>query len=184
MQPVNTKENLKNIVEAVLFASAEPLTVNDILKAFEGENNVGKKEVREAVDALNVEYGASGRPFLVEEVAGGFRMITRPEYAEYIKRIYQSQPSRLSKPALETLAIVAYRQPIIKADIESIRGVNVDGVIKSLLDKNLIRISGRKDVVGRPFEFSTTEKFLEYFGLTNIKELPRIEELKQFSSLK
>ncbi|MDD5644057.1 MAG: SMC-Scp complex subunit ScpB [bacterium] len=184
MQAENPRGNFRNAIEAVLFASSEPLTVNDISKAFKIGEKITKKEIREVIDNLNSEYADSEKPFLIEEVAGGFRLITRPEYADYIKRIYQAQPSRLSKPALETLAIVAYRQPIIKADIESIRGVNVDGVIKSLLDKNLIKISGRKEVAGRPFEFSTTEKFLEYFGLGDIKGLPRIEELKQFSSLK
>ncbi|MCK5655160.1 MAG: SMC-Scp complex subunit ScpB, partial [Candidatus Aureabacteria bacterium] len=96
----------------------------------------------------------------------------------------QVQPSRLSKPSLETLAIVAYRQPIIKADIEAIRGVNVDGIVKTLLEKDFIKISGRKDVPGRPFLLATTNKFLEYFGLKDLNELPKISELRQFSIVK
>ncbi len=177
-------ENLKNVIEALLFSSSKPLGIPEIVKVLSVDKNGSRSEIKKAIEDLNSEYNESGKSFFIENIAGGYRMITKPEYAEYIKILYQVQPSRLSKPSLETLAIVAYRQPIIKADIEAIRGVNVDGIVKTLLEKDFIKISGRKDVPGRPFLLTTTNKFLEYFGLKDLNELPKISELRQFSIAK
>ncbi|MCB0296903.1 MAG: SMC-Scp complex subunit ScpB, partial [Calditrichaeota bacterium] len=136
--------------------------------------------IKKAVQALNEWYRESGRAFQVEEVAGGFQMFTLPQYAEYVERMYaKRQQNRLSPKALETLAIVAYKQPITRLEIEEIRGVNVDGVMKTLLSRNLITISGTASTPGNPFIYKTTRKFLEYFGLKSLKDLPRLKELDE-----
>ena len=165
------------ILEALLFSSEEPLAASR-LREFAPE--LATTDIKKAVQALNEWYRESGRAFQVEEVAGGFQMFTLPQYAEYVERMYaKRQQNRLSPKALETLAIVAYKQPITRLEIEEIRGVNVDGVMKTLLSRNLITISGTASTPGNPFIYKTTRKFLEYFGLKSLKDLPRLKELDE-----
>ena len=173
-----SENNLKSAVEAMLFASEKPLLIEQIRKAL---NNLEGNEVRKILEELKSEYEQSNRGIRVVEIAGGFQMITAPLFASFLKKLFKDRSTeRLSKPALETLAIIAYKQPLTRLEIETLRNVNVDGVIKSLLDKNLIRITGRKKVPGRPFVYGTTRQFLEYFGLKSLEELPKMEE---FSTL-
>lgn len=165
------------ILEALLLSSDEPLTpgkVREILPEFKDVN------VKKIVDELNELYQQSGRAFRIEAIADGYQFFTLPDYASYIEKLHARRlQSRLSTKALETLAIVAYKQPITRHDIEEIRGVNVDGVIKTLLSRNLITISGAANTLGNPFLYKTTRQFLEYFGLKNLKELPRLKELDE-----
>ncbi|MDD5738110.1 MAG: SMC-Scp complex subunit ScpB, partial [Candidatus Omnitrophica bacterium] len=138
------------------------------------------KDIKAALAELQTEYETLGRSFKVYEVAGGYQMVTAPEFADYLKKFYRvKSKDKLTKPALETLAIVAYRQPITKADIEDIRGVNVDGVIKTLADRQLIKITGRKDAPGRPILYGTTKEFLDRFGLSSLNELPKLGEFTE-----
>jgi segregation and condensation protein B len=173
-----SENNLKSAVEAMLFASEKPLVIDQLRKAL---NNLEGNEIRKILEELRTEYEQSNRGLRIVEVAGGFQMITAPDFAPFLKKLFKSRNTeRLSKPALETLAIIAYKQPLTRVEIETLRNVNVDGVIKSLVDKNLIRITGRKKVAGRPFVYGTTRQFLEYFGLKSLDELPKMEE---FSAL-
>lgn len=170
-------EELKRIIEAILFASDEPLSINEIREVLDGADG---RIIRTVIEGLRDEYEKEKRSFKIVEVAGGFQMATDPLYGEWLKKMYKSrQTNRLSGPALETLAIIAYRQPVTRADIEFIRGVNVDGVIKNLMDRNLIRITGRKDVPGRPILYGTTKEFLLYFGLNSLDELPKLKEFSE-----
>lgn len=170
-------EELKRVIEAILFASDEPLSINEIREVLDGADG---RIIRTVIEGLRDEYEKEKRSFKIVEVAGGFQMATDPLYGEWLKKMYKSrQTNRLSGPALETLAIIAYRQPVTRADIEFIRGVNVDGVIKNLMDRNLIRITGRKDVPGRPILYGTTKEFLLYFGLNSLDELPKLKEFSE-----
>lgn len=166
--------NLKSVIEALLFASEKPLTIEQVRNVLD---NMEANEVHRLLEELKSDYEQSNRGIRIAEVAGGFQMITSANLAPFLKKFFKERHvERLSKPALETLAIIAYKQPLTKLEIESLRNVNVDGVIKSLLDKNLIRIAGRKKAPGRPFVFATTKQFLEYFGLKSLEELPKMEE--------
>ncbi len=166
---------LKSVVEALLFAGERPLSADQIRRAIDGVDNA---EARSLIEELMKEYEGQQRGMRIIEVAGGYRMITAPEFGSYMKRMYKDRlTEKLSKPALETLAIIAYKQPLTKMEIEDLRNVNVDGVIKNLLDKSLIRVCGRKKIPGRPLVFGTTKQFLEYFGLKSLEDLPKIEEL-------
>ena len=168
------EDNVRSVIESLLFASEKPLTIEQIKNAL---GNIDAAQLRSAIEGLMAEYEQANRGMRVMEVAGGFRMITAPGFAPFLRKLFKDrQTERLSKPALETLAIIAYKQPLTKAEIETLRNVNVDGVMKSLVDKCLIRISGRKRVVGRPFVFGTTRQFLEYFGLKSLDELPKMED--------
>ena len=167
-------EEIKNIIESLLLVTAEPLTI-DRIKSILIEP--GRKEVQNAITELTAEYEARKGGFLLREVAGGYQIRTRPEYREWIKRLIQPKPLRLSKPALETLAIIAYKQPIIRSDIEHIRGVNCGGILRMLLERKLIRILGRKEIPGRPIIYATTKQFLEIFDLKDLKDLPTPEEI-------
>ena len=129
--------------------------------------------------SLPEEYSAPERAFNIAEIAGRYHIVTKPEYLPWISNLYQKQVDRLTGPSLETLAIIAYRQPITRGEIEGIRGVNVGGVIKTLMDKELIRVRGRKDVIGRPLMYGTTEKFLEIFGLNSLDDLPILREFSE-----
>ncbi len=164
-------------VEAVLFTADKPLTPNKVSEvAILG----GVKPVRRAVDELNGRYERDGRSFRIVEIAGGYQMQTLPEFAEVIGRLNTSRSeSRLSQAALETLAIVAYRQPVLRADVESIRGVACGEVLRKLMEKNLVRIAGRAEEIGRPMLYGTTSHFLEVFGLDGLKDLPDAEQLRQ-----
>lgn len=164
----------KNIIEAMLFVCDKPLFVNEIkgvLEEFEA------RDIKDIVTELAREYEKDSKPFGIKEIAGGFQIVTDPLLAPWLKRLYKTSGSdRLTGPSLETLAIIAYKQPATKPEIESIRGVNVDGVLKTLMEKNLIRIAGRRDTVGRPILYGTTSEFLQYFGLNSLEELPKLEE--------
>jgi segregation and condensation protein B len=134
---------------------------------------------------LQNEYEAQNRGIRVIEIAGGFQMITNSNFAPFLKKLFKNRYSdKLSKPALESLAIIAYKQPLTKSEIESLRNVNVDGVMKSLIEKNLIRICGRKKVPGRPFVFGTTREFLEHFGLKSLSDLPKMEDFTVLAQAK
>ncbi|MFA4854112.1 MAG: SMC-Scp complex subunit ScpB [Candidatus Omnitrophota bacterium] len=168
------ENNLKSAVEALIFASEKPVTLEQLKKVL---GNPESGEVRKIVDGLKSEYETQNRGFRIVEIAGGFQMITCSAFAPFLKKLYKDRSvDKLSKPALESLAIIAYKQPLTKSEIESLRNVNVDGVMKSLLEKNLIRISGRKKVPGRPFVFGTTRQFLEHFGLKSLENLPNFED--------
>ncbi|MFP3937983.1 MAG: SMC-Scp complex subunit ScpB [Phycisphaerae bacterium] len=163
-------------VEAILFASDSPLTASKISRA--GELG-GERVVREAVDYLNSRYDELGSAFRIEQVAGGYRMMTRPEYHDVLSRLLQNKSeAKLSTAAMETLAVVAYRQPILRADIEAIRGVACGDVLRGLMDKGLVKIVGRAEVLGRPMLYGTTRRFLEVFGLNSLEDLPRVQELR------
>lgn len=170
--------HLKGILEALLFISDKPLVLATIQEVLEG---IDAETVKKLMEELKTEYNQRKSGLCINEVAGGYQVSTAADYASYIKKYYRSRhKEKLTGPSLETLAIIAYKQPVTRLDIESIRGVNVDGVITSLLEKGLIRIAGRKDVIGRPFVYSTTRQFLEYFGLKSLHDLPKMEE---FASL-
>ena len=172
--------NIKSVIEALLFASEKPLTIEQVKNVLD---NLEGQQIRQLIEELRAEYEQSNRGIRITEIAGGFQMVTQPTLAVFLKKLFKGRHvERLSKPALETLAIIAYKQPVTKLEIESLRDVNVDGVVKNLLDKDLIRVAGRRKAPGRPFVFGTTRQFLEYFGLKSLEELPKIEEfLKPFS---
>lgn len=163
------------IVEALIFAADEPLPADRIAGIVEEMTPV---LVDDIVAELNAEYLREGRAFRIVSVAGGFRMLTRPEHALWIKLLHRSSRPRLSQAALETLSIIAYRQPVARTELEGIRGVNVDGVLKTLVERDLVRIAGRGEGLGRPLLYATTERFLEYFGLPDLEALPRPEEVE------
>jgi segregation and condensation protein B len=176
--PPEAVQLCKSAIEAMLFSSAEPLTSRKLaepLKEIGADGNVVRRIVRDLIQ----EYEASRRGFTVEEVAGGFQMMTRPDYAEFVNVLHQSGSGggRLSQAALETLAVVAYKQPVARADIEAIRGVQAGPLLRTLLQKGLVKITGRAEVIGRPLLYGTSKKFLEVFGLKSINELPKVEEL-------
>ncbi len=161
---------IKNIIEALLFVSEKPLTIEQIVEVLE---EVDLTKLKEIINKLCQEYETPFRSMKIQHVAGGYQMCTRPEYATWIRRLFNfKQSDTLSKPAIETLSIIAYKQPIARQEIEFIRGVNVEGVLRTLLEKGLIRIAGRKDSIGRPIIYRTNRLFLEYFGLNSLNELP------------
>lgn len=169
------------IIEALLFASERPLGLAEIKEVLDETNT---DLLKEFIVKLNQEYQATGRSFEILEVAGGFQLATSREFSPWLKKLYKSRlRERLTRPSLETLAIIAYRQPVTKPEIEGIRGVNVDGVVTTLLDKGLIKILGRKETVGRPLIYGTTGQFLEHFGLASLDNLPRLEELTQVEDM-
>lgn len=170
------REQTKRIIEALLFTSDKPLSIAQIKEALEEQEPA---VINSLIGELGREYIETGRSFKISEVAGGYRIYTDPEYAPWLRKLYRtSRMERLSHPALETLAIVAYRQPITRLEIEDIRGVSVDGVLRTLLEKALVRISGRKSIAGRPFLYNTTRQFLESFGLRSLEDLPKMEEFE------
>lgn len=167
---------LKGIVEAVLFVSGEPLSMDRLQGVMEG---ISRAELMSALRAIQADYAAEGRGLQVVEIAGGFQIATRPDCAPWIKRLEKAKAgARLSRSAMETLAIVAYKQPLVRAEIEQIRGVDTAGVLKTLLERRLIRIVGRKDVPGRPIMYGTTKQFLQAFGLKDLAGLPALRDLK------
>jgi len=166
---------IKAIIESLLFASGTPVTLRRLAEVI----GVAQAEARAAVQFLIQEYGAAERGIRLTEVAGGYQFRTAAEYADYVKKFVQEKPSKLSRAALETLAIIAYRQPLTKAEVELVRGVDVDGVLNSLLTKKLIRVVGRKDVAGRPWVYGTTPQFLELFGLNDLSSLPPLPAIHE-----
>jgi len=168
---------LKAAVEALLFVSDIPVSIKRLREVLGEEVEHG--ELRDAVSSLLIEYDSPGRGVRISELAGGYQITTRPEYAQYVKKLQKIKPPKLSSQALETLAIIAYRQPLIRAEIEAIRGVNADGVIKTLMERRLIKIAGRQDVPGKPIMYATTQEFLLYFGLKDLSSLPSMRELER-----
>jgi len=167
---------VESVVEAVLFASDESLTPARLAGIVE----TGVKQVREHIENLNKKYRAANNAFRIEQIAGGYQMLTLSPYNHWLKKLLRVRAEgKLSPAALETLAIVAYKQPVIRADIEVIRGVAVGEVLRGLMYKGLVKIIGRAEVLGRPMLYGTTKKFLEIFGLNSLKDLPKIEELKK-----
>jgi segregation and condensation protein B len=167
---------VETVVEAVLFASDESLTDNRLAKIVE----TSVKQVRQCVKNLNEKYQANNNAFRIEQIAGGYQMLTLSTYNHWLKKLLRARSdSKLSPAALETLAIIAYKQPVIRADIEAIRGVAAGEVIRTLCYKGLVKIVGRAEILGRPMLYGTTKKFLEVFGLNTLKDLPKIEELKK-----
>src|SRR5512139_3515063 len=168
--------NLDNIVLALLFASEEPLSARRIAAVVE---DVTVADVKAAIDTWNARADAEAWSIGIEQVAGGYRLATRPDYAPYVSRLYAGRRKfRLSRAGLETLAIVAYKQPITRAEIESIRGVGSGSVIANLMERSLVQITGKAKVLGAPFLYGTTQEFLEYLGLNSLRDLPSMEDLE------
>jgi segregation and condensation protein B len=163
------------ILEALLFISEAPLSLERIEELLDG---CSKAEVSRLLADLHEQCRQPERGIIVSEVAGGYRLTTKPEAAPWIQRLRGSKPARLSRAALETLALIAYKQPITKLEIEAIRGVMVDGVLKTLVERDLVRILGRKPEVGRPILYGTSRSFLEYFGFKDLSELPTLKEIE------
>lgn len=167
---------LETVVESVLFASDEPLTPKRLVDIAEAGS---VKRVRQCVKTLNKKYRAGGFSFRIEKISGGFQMMTLPAFNPWISKLIKVRSdNKLTPAALETLAIVAYKQPIIRADVEAIRGVASGEVLRNLMYKGMVKIVGRAEILGRPMLYGTTKKFLDAFGLASLKDLPKIEELK------
>ena len=172
-------DDLKNILESLLFVADEPLNVERLKKIIPQTDT---RQIRQAMSDLASEYDTHKTSFYLSEVAGGYQLRTRPAYTEWIRRLVQPKPARLSRAALETLAIIAYKQPVLRSDIEHIRGVDSGGVLRLLMERKLIRILGRKEIPGRPLIYATTKLFLEVFGLKDLKELPTPQEIESLGS--
>ncbi|MFA7345069.1 MAG: SMC-Scp complex subunit ScpB [Terrimicrobiaceae bacterium] len=184
---------LHRVVEAVLFASQKPVSFKELAAIFKGaaegakENpqvacfgKVKPEEIAEAIRRIESECLETGRSFEVRESAAGWQLVTRAEFSPWLRQLFpENRSAKLSAPALETLAIVAYRQPITRADLEAVRGVAVDGVLQTLLDRGLVRIAGRAEVPGRPLLYETTQYFMEHFGLKDLDDLPNASELRR-----
>ena len=168
---------LSRIIEALLVGASVPLSVDRLKILTETDDG---KEIRAVVEGLRIEYEESDRSFTIEEVGGGFRLYTRPEFAPWLDRLRKrEEEARLSPAALETLAIVAYRQPVLRAEVEKIRGVDVGGALRTLLDRGLTKVVGRAEEPGSPMLYGTTKRFLTVFGLRNLADLPRAKDLKR-----
>jgi len=181
---------LSRVIEALLFSAQKPLSIREIATAIKGAGaedelspnqfaRVREAEVAGALEQLKVEYIEQERGFQLNEKAEGWQLATDPKYAGWVRRLFPApKPARLSAPALETLAIIAYRQPITRADVEAVRGVNIDGVLQTLMERGLVKIAGRAEIPGRPLLYETTQFFLDHFGLRTLDELPNVEELR------
>jgi len=182
--------NLTRVIEALFFSAQKPLSPREIVDALsnagtEGEftlnefANIRPAEVAAAIEQLKIEYIQHEHGFQLVEKADGWQLTSDPKYAQWVRGLFPApKPARLSSPALETLAIIAYRQPITRADVEAVRGVTIDGVLQTLMERGLVKISGRAEIPGRPLLYETTEFFLDHFGLRNLDELPNVEELR------
>ncbi|MBN1300252.1 MAG: SMC-Scp complex subunit ScpB [Melioribacteraceae bacterium] len=173
-----------SVIESLIFSSDEPISPSEVIRAIQeidGEDiSITKEDIEKTVDELNEKYTAGERSFQILRLANGFTHATRPEYAKYVGYLSSVKSKRrLSHAALETLAIIAYKQPITKPEIEQIRGVNSDYMLNTLLEKNLVTIKGRADTVGRPLLYVTTDEFLKYFGLNKIEDLPKPREIDE-----
>jgi len=168
--------DLKAIVEALIFASPEPVTIKSLVKLLDGES---KDDIVQAIDELKEQYSRPGGLQMVE-VAGGWEIVTRPELHEWVRRMFHERTTqKLSVAALETLAVIAYKQPVTSPEVAEIRGVNAAGVLGTLIERKLVKIVGRKQVVGRPFLYGTTREFLERFGLNDLSDLPKVEDMSE-----
>jgi segregation and condensation protein B len=172
-------EELKNIIESFLFVAEGPLTIDRIHSILA---HIDRKKIKNALDELAEEYESRRGGFHLRIIAGGYQIRTRPEYKDWIKRLIQPRAFRLSKAALETIAIIAYKQPIIRSDIEHIRGVDCGGILRMLLERKLIRVLGRKEIPGRPLIYATTKQFLEVFDLKDLKDLPTPKEIESLEN--
>jgi len=182
---------LNQVIEALLFSAQKPLSARDLAGAIKGVGDAdelmpnefsraSEAQVAAALEQLKVEYIEQARAFQLVEKAEGWQLVSEPAYAPWVRQLFPAaKPARLTPPSLETLAIVAYRQPITRADVEAVRGVAVDGVLQSLMERGLVKIAGRAEVPGRPLLYETTEFFLEHFGLRDLDELPNAEELRR-----
>jgi segregation and condensation protein B len=176
--------DLKAIIEALIFASPDPVTVKALAKLLESETSgAAKAEIKEeivaAIEALKRDYDRPGGLQIVD-IAGGYQIVTRPELHEWVRRLFHERTTqKLSVAALETLAVIAYRQPVTGPEVAEIRGVNTAGVLSTLMERKLIKIVGRKPVVGRPFLYGTTREFLERFGLNDLSDLPKVEDMSE-----
>lgn len=167
------KEKIKSILESLLFINERPIEINELIQVLE----IDKNEIENSLEELSADYQRRQSGICIVKVAGGYQMCSSPENELWVKKMYRERGrQKLSIASLETLAIVAYKQPITRVEIEAIRGVNVDGVVRNLLELGLIKISGRKEVIGRPFLYTTTRTFLEYFGINSLKDLPKLED--------
>lgn len=181
---------LSQVIEALLFSAQKPLTTKELVSAIKGAGGADElmpnefakateAHVAAALEQLKIEYVQQGRAFQLAEKAEGWQLVSDPAYAPWVRQLFPAvKPARLTPPSLETLAIVAYRQPITRADIEAVRGVAVDGVLQNLMERGLVKIAGRAEVPGRPLLYETTQFFLEHFGLRDLDELPNAEELR------
>lgn len=170
------ESQLKSILESLLLAAGEPVSGARLAAAIDG---VSRSEIQHAIAALSTEYASNNRGFAIEEVAGGYQLRTARHHAAYVRRLLQTRAPRLSRPLLETAAIIAYRQPITRPEIEQLRGVDSGGVLETLLERRLIKISGRKEAPGRPMMYATTPEFLEIFGLKDLESLPDLKEFRE-----
>ncbi len=171
----NAEITNEQIIEAILFSSDNPVSASKLASII---GILGSREIRKLVANLNDSYERMGASFRIEEIAGGYQMMTRPEFAPYLQRLYKVRAeNKLSSAALETLAVIAYKQPVVRAEIEAIRGVACGEIIRSLLEKGLIKIVGRAEELGRPMLYGTTKRFLQVFGLPSLNDLPKVPEL-------
>ncbi|MCS5636282.1 MAG: SMC-Scp complex subunit ScpB [Myxococcota bacterium] len=168
----------RRIIEALILASPEPVTLQRLVGIVPG---LSPGVAKDRINEINTEYQESDRAFEIWEVAGGFQIRTRAEFAGYVRQLRRDRPLRLSQASLETLAIVAYKQPLTRAELEDVRGVDSGGVLKGLLDRRLLRLLGHRDVPGRPLIYGTGKRFLEVFGLESLKELPSLRELEELA---
>ena len=169
---------LRPLVEALLFGADGPLRIERLCEVLEVE----KGRVADVLLELGRDYDAAPRGFFLQEVSGGYQLRTRPEFSDYLRRLGRARPFKFSRPALETLAIIAYRQPVTRTEIEYLRGVDSGSVLKTLLDKHLVRILGKKDVPGKPAIYGTTREFLELFGLPDLSALPTLKEFSELAA--
>jgi len=172
-----------SVIEALIFSSDDPISSSEILKAIKGidgeDTSISSEEIESVIDELNTSYDSQNTQFRIMRIANGFLFATKPENAKYIGFLSSEKSKRrLSQAALETLAIIAYKQPITKPELETIRGVNSDYILTTLLEKNLIAICGRTETIGRPLLYSSTEEFLKYFGLNKLSDLPKPREIE------
>lgn len=184
---------LHRIVESILFASQKPISAKELASIFKGAAEAAKdnpsiacyakvkrEQLEEAIQELEKEYAETGRSFEVRESAAGWQLVTKADFSPWLRQLFpENRQARLSAPAMETLAIIAYRQPITRGDLEAVRGVAVDGVMQTILDRGLIRIAGRSDIPGRPLLYETTQHFMEHFGLKTLDDLPNASELRK-----
>src|SRR5213596_2796714 len=182
--------NLSRVVEALLFSAQKPLSIRELATAIKGAGaedelspnefaRATEAEIATALEQLKIEYVQEEHAFAITEKAEGWQLVTDPVFVRWVRQLFPApKPARLTAPALETLAIIAYRQPIIRADVEAVRGVTIDGVLQTLMERGLVKISGRAEIPGRPLLYETTDFFLDHFGLRNLDELPNVEELR------
>ena len=171
-------KSLKTIVESLVFVHDQPLSLDRLALILE---EYERADIRSALDELVAEYEAGERGIILAQVAGGYQLRSRPEHADYIRRLTKSKGVKFSQSALETLSIVAYRQPVTRAEVEYLRGVDSGGVLKTLLEKKLLRILGKKDVPGKPLIYGTSREFLELFGLKDLASLPTLKEIQELA---